>query len=90
MNFPPTPQFQTQHSHSHLYSVPHSYRPLPTTSNAQHHTHQPHQFNADIGLDSSPFVVPSQHRDTLDTRPVGEAGSDMQYHTSYLPSRPIQ
>jgi hypothetical protein len=85
MNFPPTPQFQTQHFHP--YSVPHSYRPL---SNTQHHTHQPHQFNTDIGLDSGPFVVPSQHRDTLDTRPVGDAGSDIQYHTSYFPSRPMQ
>ena len=74
-NFPLSPQFQT--THSYPYSPhPYSYQPLPgirpTTSHAQHNTHQ---YYTDIGLNSSPFVVPS-HRD-VDTRPVGDAGSDM-------------
>jgi hypothetical protein len=89
LNFPPTPQFQTIHSHP--YS-PHSY-PLPSIRpTTKNHTHG---YCTNIRLDSSSFVVPSQHRNTLDTQPVGDAaqaGSDMLYSTSHgnFPPKSIQ
>ena len=96
MHFPPTPHFQTgPYSRPYLYTPPsHSYQSppnptfVPSQSITQHYTNQTHRYDTEITLDSSPFIIPSQHTNTLDrdTRPGRYAGSEVQYSSSNFPS----
>ena len=67
----PTPQFQRS-QYPRFYSSTQPYQSLPsftpTPSTIQYHNQLP--VDMDTGLEFSPFIVPSQHRDTLctDTR----------------------
>lgn len=73
MHLLPAPHFQIdQHHRPYLYpSQPEPYQSLPSfvpsqaSSTTLHHTSQLYRHNTDITLESSPLIVPSQHRDTL-------------------------
>ena len=87
----PTTPFpsQTQPYHFSPYHGSNSYTPQPRpyysrtsfapSSVRLHNTIQSDINHTDTGLDVSPFIVPSQHRDTHgDIRPAHHTGSDVQ------------
>jgi len=71
MHLLPAPYFQIgQHHCPYLYaSEPESYQSLPSfmpsSSTTWHLTSQLYRHDTDVTLESSPLIVPSQHRDTL-------------------------